>query len=103
MRISDWSSDVCSSDLGAIELGARGFADNGMIFAARQMAERKHFLPNLLRGPNRIGQYGIHFGQGRRVAAMLGFVDYMQAHAYQKRPRGLDRKSVVWERVCRYV
>src|SRR3546814_11987525 len=33
MRISDWSSDVCSSDLLALGIGARGALDHPLLFA----------------------------------------------------------------------
>src|SRR3546814_20092151 len=41
MRISDWISDVCSSDLGAVDLGVRavGVADDDWMAAVRCLAD----------------------------------------------------------------
>src|SRR3546814_10937931 len=42
MGISDWSSDVCSSDLLARGQGAEGFGQNRAIVEGRQIAENLH-------------------------------------------------------------
>src|SRR3546814_20553222 len=34
MRISDWSSDVCSSDLGDMAVALRSYSDAGVVHAA---------------------------------------------------------------------
>src|SRR3546814_2095146 len=45
MRISDWSLDVCSSDLGRISVGAAscGYARRALDSALRYATERKAF------------------------------------------------------------
>src|SRR3546814_6084891 len=49
MRMSDWSSDVCSSDLLGIEAGFGG--DHAMWFACEPLEARNHFaVRNLTRG-----------------------------------------------------
>src|SRR3546814_8747266 len=38
MRISDWSSDVCSSDLGALTYALKANTDNGLVEFVRDAA-----------------------------------------------------------------
>src|SRR3546814_4406605 len=76
MRISDWSSDVCSSDLNA--------ADQRGILSRPQAA-----LLQMV--------YGAQTAQVLYVAAKLGVADLLK-----NRPRKIGRASCR-ERVCQYV
>src|SRR3546814_7121141 len=43
MRISDWSSDVCSSDLGKLQCGPRNAVDDGQrVLAAIEVSHPQH-------------------------------------------------------------
>src|SRR3546814_1163886 len=65
LRISDWSSDVCSSDLGGVEVGE--------LFAADDLHRNRHVLQillALLRGDDDfvdVAVIGLRCSDGRRV------------------------------------
>src|SRR3546814_15441107 len=44
LRISDWSSDVCSSDLGGLALDVRHFSDNGLLVLGENFRQRREAL-----------------------------------------------------------
>src|SRR3546814_11784341 len=90
MRISDWSSDVCSSDLQA----RGGFAH----LADRAGCRGQRFGPQ---GLDRVGddQFGLQRDGVFEDALDAGFGQRVDAVDRQAKPRGaaghLDRKSVV--------
>src|SRR3546814_12750086 len=100
MRISDWSSDVCSSDLGAEHRGqyiveimrdtARELADRLHLRRLRDLALEARFLARILEAE-----------QHRRLAQPAHSDD---AHRYRiaALPRETGRASCR-ERVCQYV
>src|SRR3546814_18174715 len=47
MRISDWSSDVCSSDLGRVEIGGR-VGDGAIMSEHRRLQRGRHVAPGIL-------------------------------------------------------
>src|SRR3546814_1958295 len=81
MRISDWSSDVCSSDLGAVAIIVRGSGVNRgdarpdlRSKTGVDPARHQFVLPNRAAGKEAhregvTGQFGEHFGRYRRVDA----------------------------------
>src|SRR3546814_14831184 len=92
MRISDWSSDVCSSDLGEI-------GEPGAILAAREdrrivrRVERDRILRRALLG-------GVHRDDG-----ILDILEAGQHGALVRGERGLGPigRASCRERVCQYV
>src|SRR3546814_15809042 len=101
MRISDWSSDVCSSDLGRIvivagvEVGKLGHDD---LIAARLVIGLRSMVPN---GYGNAGKEGVQLGvalvgigsgDDRRGGRILGFDTVDQIGRASGR-----------ERVCQYV
>src|SRR3546814_14275280 len=94
MRISDWSSDVCSSDLckvDVLERRASDLFDVGFFFG-RFLATLLRLCPKRQREVDRIEQTGgLQIGQTRQIAAAL------QSEMGQKALGGRikDRKSVV--------
>src|SRR3546814_5267032 len=84
MRISDWSSDVCSSDLPERRIAARAAAARDVIGALRRLGQRKELLRLV---PGALDQ--------RRVDAMIG--DHREAEALEGGAEILrepvDRKS----------
>src|SRR3546814_17564911 len=110
MRISDWSSDVCSSDLLLVGLaiafpGASAFAATPDLDAIRQQVEAQHDeavkrLQDWIAMPS-IAAENHNSREGAQYMAPLardaGFqkVEIIDTDG--------DRKSVVRERVCKYV
>src|SRR3546814_13787496 len=118
MRISDWSSDVCSSDLARLEI-ARALYEHGdratarpiaalkpdehlaRIAAAEQVEERpRHRLQSLMDGLARIELARLE--QPRHVAIELVHarkeIDHdetLHPDPRADRPRAIDRQSVV--------
>src|SRR3546814_14337756 len=110
MRISDWSSDVCSSDLG----------DDPCLAHATREQDLADAIVDLVRaGVVEFLALEVDFGavaRGRAFAQRLGqpfgiieragAADIMFEQIVELGPEGgvgLDRKSVCRERVCRYV
>src|SRR3546814_15614864 len=88
MRISDWSSDVCSSDLGR-DQDRRPLAGAQVAEAREQVADHDDLL---LDGGARRGQ-----DQDRDRPPLLGEVGGADADADAEGAAGEeDRKSVVW-------
>src|SRR3546814_5780086 len=88
MRISDWSSDVCSSDL------------SGMT--------QHIYLPSSTSGVNKtslaVYRQDIEAGNpGNKSLTWNGLQSQTSGTAVSIRSVGLDRKSVVRERVSQYV
>src|SRR3546814_18974308 len=74
MRISDWSSDVCSSDLGVNETGVEGFATHGIIAGSVRITDDDREFRN-----DRIG-YGVyHFGPVLDDSSLFGARSYHEA------------------------
>src|SRR3546814_18798549 len=85
MRISDWSSDVCSSDLCAADPDHLQFADLGQ-------------SPVVARPAAANGDHGI----GKRIASELRQAPRAQPPPRQRQQREIGRAS--WrERGCQYV
>src|SRR3546814_14508439 len=59
MRISDWSSDVCSSDL-----GGAGYIGSHAVLACRASARPVVILDNLSRGSRRLVPADVPFYEG---------------------------------------
>src|SRR3546814_11461898 len=72
MRISDWSSDVCSSDLIAVILAGHGqiFTLLGHADLGREIA-RENKLPEFLEKRCNVGDFPVHRRRQQRVL-MLG-------------------------------
>src|SRR3546814_5520691 len=88
MRISDWSSDVCSSDLG-IDLGT-----TNSVIAVMEGGEPVVLVNS---EGNRTTPSVVGFKDDQRL---VGQVAKRQAVL---NPKGTDRKSVCRERECQYV
>src|SRR3546814_10071803 len=78
MRISDWSSDVCSSDLAGCNMQQRGLA-------AARGPDQRHQLPR--------GDIAIELLDNAQVAKVFFNVSKCQVHDSQVKEA--DRKSVV--------
>src|SRR3546814_21155745 len=77
MRISDWSSDVCSSDLRrAVQVLAEQALElaGGEVGAARQLAAAERLLQVLLHGRDHRQQLGMAHPQARRQRDALAVV-----------------------------
>src|SRR3546814_14500575 len=87
MRISDWSSDVCSSDLKLAHLAGRKIA--------RRQALRDHRLP-AAQPLDHLGRVDRHvaFGVGPAAAGVEDVVQHLR-EILAAAALGLDRKSVV--------
>src|SRR3546814_6574177 len=74
MRISDWSSDVCSSDLIARMVVALHLEDGGKSFAVRPFADVDHagILAGAADHPRRLGRELLQVDARTFIAAMLG-------------------------------
>src|SRR3546814_11200749 len=87
MRIRDWSSDVCSSDRGAIEIGGGGagvavigrgratdLAEIGAAVLVRAQIARtaRHILARQLAQPIDIGVEALEIGNERGIGAVGG-------------------------------
>src|SRR3546814_10953128 len=89
MRISDWSSDVCSSDL----LGIRAGLDGGLLGTALGRAadvEGAHGelgarLADRLRGDDADRLADVHLGAAGEVAPVAGAADAAYRHAPLRR------------------
>src|SRR3546814_8391157 len=82
MRISDWSSDVCSSDLAA---------DEGQVLEAVDALDVEHRPVR-----RELGVAGQHLGdEGPRRFGVVGDPARDAAHDRRRGPAGVDRKSVV--------
>src|SRR3546814_6081192 len=99
MRISDWSSDVCSSDLckvDVLERRASDLFDVGFFFG-RFLATLLRLCPKRQREVDRIEQTGgLQIGQTRQIAAALQSEMGQKAlggRIKQRPPRHSDRKS----------
>src|SRR3546814_14348139 len=90
MRISDWSSDVCSSDL--------HLRENRALHLARAIGNR----PRLALDDPEFALFGDERGECRlRLGAGVGGdAEYAIAAIDPQRP---DRKSVVRDSVCQYM
>src|SRR3546814_21189885 len=95
MRISDWSSDVCSSDLGG------GDHDHRLVKAASA-----HFDQGLLAGEPRhveVEQHHVHRPAGAqardRLVAVLGVYDGETVAFERSEER---REGTEWGRTCRF-
>src|SRR3546814_5279946 len=99
MRISDWSSDVCSSDLTGEEVGRRGFA-GGVAAAALGEEGRERLRRALRRGGGR-GGFDNQVRPSRSAIAAGGAAIELQARE-QGRGQAIGRASCR-ERVCQYV
>src|SRR3546814_12477099 len=86
MRISDWSSDVCSSDLGKLEETPHPADEIRHLFGAERIVEAQH----------RPGMGDLGQGRGRRRAQSLR--RRIRPHQLRKIGRASCR-----ERVCQYV
>src|SRR3546814_17745713 len=97
MRISDWSSDVCSSDLGIAALFEH---------ARRCAAEAGIDLQDLKTGGGSDGNFTAALGvptlDGLGVDGMGGHTEYEQLYYSSLEPRAIGRASGR-ERVCQYV
>src|SRR3546814_16951421 len=105
MRISDWSSDVCSSDLARFGRGRRGFR-----LRLFQLDPRRNLLAEqiLLAGERLLRQRRL----GRRSGAIGGKLRRVPAFDYRQRltgahwiskPRSEERRvGKEWVRTCRY-
>src|SRR3546814_17130515 len=83
MRISDWSSDVCSSDLGVNETGVEGFATHGIIAGSVRITDDDREFRN-----DRIG-YGVyHFGPVLDDSSLFGARSYHEAGYRSEERRG---------------
>src|SRR3546814_9329978 len=75
MRISDWSSDVCSSDLLALEIGERRLERIAVMDAHTVAEMRAHRVGDLFGGDKQVGgRVGVEQGEGepdRGVADVL--------------------------------
>src|SRR3546814_6478275 len=63
MRISDWSSDVCSSDLIVVENASLDLGDDGMLTGSRQVnrwakGRHIHFAMQMSQRPDRVQFFG---------------------------------------------
>src|SRR3546814_13120200 len=97
MRISDWSSDVCSSDLtcpGSRRRGTRRTANRNSRPAPEMAAARMDYEPA---GELKIGQVGIANLRVRTldVAQLAAEMRERVARAPKLFARAADRKSVV--------
>src|SRR3546814_14182312 len=72
MRISDWSSDVCSSDLSTIVVYT---SDQGFYLGEHGWFDKRFIYEESLRTPFLI-QYPGHIRPGTRVAAPIQNIDY---------------------------
>src|SRR3546814_6093214 len=94
MRISDWSSDVCSSDLGAAEpVGVGDLADAVDLADARQQRHRQ----GLDERQPRLGLQPL-----RAVRALTGLGE-AGAHAVEQAEQQEIGRASCRERVCQYV
>src|SRR3546814_6253425 len=84
LRISDWSSDVCSSDLGS-QVGP--LAAHG-VDAGERLADRLR-SPRQLRGLHQVHQAVVE-PEGRLRLRLLPWIQPQRAHQVEP-----DRKSVV--------
>src|SRR3546814_17254899 len=88
MRISDWSSDVCSSDLGVVHrIGRQERLDH----VARAGEGRGAYRVELERAGGRVGDDGDRRGGLGFFECRVGEV----GQALEQREVGQDRKSVV--------
>src|SRR3546814_5525031 len=87
MRISDWSSDVCSSDLQSV--------------AVRRAGEEAAFLEGAGEVP-RAGRVG---GEAEEAAIIFGVADHHQRGVGPRLGRGEHKigRASCRERVCQYV
>src|SRR3546814_7264546 len=85
MRISDWSSDVCSSDLAPLEPGEAGAV----------LAERGEPCLQIVRGPDGLLQF-LHRIVGGEHALVRGDIGKLLG-------RGKIGRASCRERVCQYV
>src|SRR3546814_7300707 len=93
MRISDWSSDVCSSDLVARmdrEEPLRRF-DRGRIFAVHIIGKRAHQLRAAR--PGRIGVLAFDLVEQRRGQPILFAVEPVLRRAVQRVDRSEEHTS----------
>src|SRR3546814_3551209 len=90
MRISDWSSDVCSSDLK--EIGRRGFA--GGVAAAALREERRERLRRALRRGVGRGRFDNQVRPSRSAIAAGGAAIELQAREQgRSQARAVERSS----------
>src|SRR3546814_14866480 len=106
MRISDWSSDVCSSDLPVAEVHAcRPRADRQPLFeraAPLGPIVEQRFVAIAECGEITLaGQPRFGFGIGMRIALEPAFVDHRRYHL-DRPPPEIGRASCR-ARVCQYV
>src|SRR3546814_1539710 len=91
MRISDWSSDVCSSDLGIVLADdPKGVRRKGLLRTHAQPARAAHGIPQQQRVRD---CYGAELARPRRVACALR----------NQGPEGQIGSASCRERVCQYV
>src|SRR3546814_15171045 len=93
MRISDWSSDVCSSDLSEMRL----LASSGLRYR-RQILALKHFFSHrnctvLLLDDTTMEPGDAHLH--RTVHGVIGLEVLTQAFGAERRRLRIDRKTVV--------
>src|SRR3546814_17711932 len=94
MRISDWSSDVCSSDLKHRVEGGAGGAGIGL----HQQICRRLSGPPLLSGLRAVGRGRDAGDRPREGAVRLRLCQRPAAFGRAGERRRQDRKSVVWGR-----
>src|SRR3546814_20506123 len=95
MRISDWSSDVCSSDLGDHEQEHRAEACS----TARAL-DRERLTLQLEGCYDRLGSKGDFMGVVAHICTQL--LNVRQRAFYMFTPFEIGRASC-WDRVCSYV
>src|SRR3546814_11953920 len=107
MRISDWSSDVCSSDLIALVL-------QPVVRVGQRLAVQRHFVRALFRdrggggqGRGRAGQGWVFLFGEQRGGERRGRYDKRGGNCRQKHPNSAHQKTIgrasCRERVCQYV
>src|SRR3546814_3276548 len=83
MRISDWSSDVCSSDLKAFPRGVHGGIDircRGLLHGADRLAGRRvHRLEGLAAAGIRVAAMNVELLLGQVTGHVWGLVLLQQA------------------------
>src|SRR3546814_8121189 len=102
MRISDWSSDVCSSDLATLITGGAGYIGSHTVLALRQAGRRVVVLDDLSTGNRRVVPDDVAFVAGdagdRDLVASLIAAQGVDSVIQFEVGRASCR-----ERVCQYV